>query len=49
MMDDLKILVGKKSKLVPLSNQLLQLTDESKRLLSDKDAKSEDIDQHIQN
>ena len=37
----------KESKLAPLSNQLLQLTDESKRLLSDKDAKSEDIDQHI--
>ena len=49
VMDELKDIVVKvkESKLAPLSNQLLQLTDESKRLLSDKDAKSEDIDQHI--
>ena len=49
VMDELKEIVVKvkESKLAPLSNQLLQLTDESKRLLSDKDAKSEDIDQHI--
>ena len=47
--DELKDIVVKvkESKLAPFSNQLLQLTDESKRLLSDKDAKSEDIDQHI--
>ena len=44
VMDELKDIVVKvkESKLAPLSNQLLQLTDESKRLLSDKDAKSED-------
>ena len=49
VMDELKDIVVKvkESKLAPFSNQLLQLTDESKRLLSDKDAKSEDIDQHI--
>ena len=49
VMDELKDIVVKvkESKFAPLSNQLLQLTDESKRLLSDKDAKSEDIDQHI--
>ena len=49
VMDELKDIVVKvkESKLAPLSNQLLQLTDESKSLLSDKDAKSEDIDQHI--
>ncbi|WP_434364338.1 Ig-like domain-containing protein [Streptococcus sp. KHUD_015] len=49
VMDELKDIVVKvkESKLAPLSNQLLQLTDESKRLLSDKDAKSEDIEQHI--
>ena len=49
VMGELKDIVVKvkESKLAPLSNQLLQLTDESKRLLSDKDAKSEDIDQHI--
>ena len=49
VMDELKDIVVKvkESKLASLSNQLLQLTEESKRLLSDKNAKAEDIDQHI--
>lgn len=49
VMDELKDSVAKvkESKLASLSNQLLQLTEESKRLLYDKNAKAEDIDQHI--
>ena len=49
VMDELKdsAVKVKESKLAPFSNQLLQLADESKRLLSDKNAKAEDIDQHI--
>ena len=49
VMDELKDSVVKvtEGKLAPFSNQLLQLADESKRLLSDKNVKAEDIDQHI--
>ena len=49
VMDELKdtIVKVKESSLAPFSNQLLQLTDESKRLLSDENARAENIDQHV--
>ena len=48
VMDELKdtIVKVKESSLALFSNQLLQLTDESKRLLSDENARAENIDQH---